>query len=189
MRLLQLEERETANKKEKDFAKNQANELSEELTNLIKGFNRTKAEVERDKKLLLADYNEFQKEIGEKRRTLEEEVRLLEQRRDNVFVPLYKKEGELKKMEVNLNNLESELIVREGKIKKEETKVKEIKLLSETALETADKKEKDVSQREIALEEKTKKFNNFRANQERLFKRDEQKLRDWLEAERIKLRK
>ena len=160
MRLLQLEERETANKKEKDFAKNQANELSEELTNLIKGFNRTKAEVERDKKLLLADYNKFQKEIGEKRRTLEEEVRLLEQRRDNVFVPLYKKEGELKKIEVNLNNLESELIVREGKIKKEEMKVKEIKLLSETALETADKKEKDVSQREIALEEKTKKFNN-----------------------------
>mgnify|MGYP001579861938 CR=1 FL=1 len=189
MRLLQPKEREISYKKERDFTKKQASELAEEATNLVKGFNRTKVGVERNEKLLLADYNEFRSELGEKRRTLEEEVRLLEQSRDNAFVLLYKKEEELKKIEVNLNNLEGELIVREDKIKSEETKVKEIKLSSEIALETANKKEKDVFQREIALEEKTKKFNNFRANQERLFNRDEQKLRDWLETERIKLRK
>src|SRR3990167_9171031 len=99
MRLLQPVERELAYKKERDFAQRQAVDLSSEATTLVKSFNKLKTDLATKQALLKKDYAEFRDELDEKRRSVEEEVRILESRRDNAFIPLYKKEKELKDRE------------------------------------------------------------------------------------------
>lgn len=188
MRLLQPQEREVAYKKERDFARNQAQELSSEMASIVKLYNQKKSELEATKSLLIKDYNEFRDEMFEKRKSLEEEVRVLENKRNNALVPLYEKEKELQRKENYLTGKEEGIENRELNVRIREKDAKELKSICDAILAKVEGLEKDINKREKALEERTLKFNNFRANQERLFKRDEQKLRDWLENERKKLK-
>lgn len=189
MRLLQPAEREVSFKKERDFVQRQALELSEEITNIVKSFNRTKTDLEIKKSLLLKDYNEFCSETDEKRRELEEEVRVLESKRDNAFIPLYEKEKQLGKKEHYLTDKEGGLDARELNVKVREKDAKELKSICDALLEKVEKTEKDVESREFALTRRENKFKIFMRGQRELFEKNEQKLREWLERERAKLKK
>ena len=188
MRLLQSVQREVAYKKERDFAQRQAMELSSEATNLVKSFNKLKTDLESKRILLQKEYNEFHTEIDEKRKNVEEEVRILENRRDNAMIPLYEKEKELERKESYLNNKEENIDVRESDIKVREKDFKELKSVVDAIADNFDKREKEMAKKEIMLEKRIEKFKYFRSEQEKLFKFNEQKLRDWLEKERIKLK-
>jgi len=188
MRLLKPQEREVAFKKERSLAQIQAAELSQEVSALIKSFNKTKTKIENDKKSILAEYIEWRSSLEQDKDGLQKSILKLIEERDTALEPLYKKEEELKKLSSSLKKRETILITKESDVRVREKDAKELKSIADAVYEKISSTEKDVAQREKNLQKRLIKFEKHMKGQREFFKQNEQKLRDWLEKERAKLK-
>lgn len=189
MRLLQPKEREVAYKKQENAAKAKAIELSQGVTELTKSFNRVKEELGREKKYLLEAHQVFIEEIEDEKRRKNEELEKLEKECEIALEPLYEKERVLARKSEDLSSLEEEVTLREKDVRWREVEADKRLKHCDSILKIAEEKERVAEEKESNLSRREAKFNKFMAGQRDLFKRDEQKLRDWLEKEREKIRK
>ena len=170
MRLLQTHEREKISKDEEYRTKKLASDLSNEISELTKSFNRAKSELVDKRKEIIISHEEFVNQVDKERRSLVEEVEKL---REEIRVGL-----------APLKDKEANLMTREEKVTREEEELKEVKKVVNELKE----RESRLEARAKEIEQREEDFKIFRKGQEKLFNQDRQKLRDWLEVERAKIR-
>lgn len=186
MKLLKLQEREVLHKKEKDRSRIQASELSDEVSRLIKSFNRTRTDLANKEKLLLEDYGKFREEVDEKRYKLEEDIKELTHKRDTALEPLYSKERTIEKKIELLDSREEEVGGREKDIRIREHQALELEKTCNGALEIINKKEKELSELDKHLTLRANKLKKHVKGQKELLRQNKERLRQWLKKERAK---
>ena len=189
MQLLNPKEKEKEKDQEKDRERQKAVELSQEITELTKSFNRTKEELEKQQNNLLARHTTFSEEIFKKRDDLEENIRKLEIKRDTAMKPLYEKERILDRKKEHLDTQEEDLNTREQDIRTREYEVSELKKICTKALNIIEFKEQESRNREKRIIQREADFTKFKERQDGVLKQNKAKLRQFFEEEQRKLRK
>ncbi len=100
----------------------------------------------------------------------------------------YVKNVSLRDWEDKLNFKEENLKIRENNARIKEKEVLELRDECNVILERTLKLEERLVERSRAITDREIKFNNFKELQESVLGKEKQKLRDWLEVERQKLK-
>lgn len=189
MRLLTPKQRESAFKEDRDFEKRKAIELSQEITELTKSFNRTKNELEKAKERLSKEHQELYEDLEKDRKKLEKEIRELEEKRDKAMEPLYTKEKILQIKGDSLDKKEKELADQETGLRVWEKDLKKLEATCNSVLVLVEAKEANLIQREKHIKDRWEQLERMKVVNEKLLKQSKQKIRDWLEKERAQIRK
>ena len=189
MKLLQPTEREVVVRAEENRNRQKAVELSNEISELTKKYNRATNEILKAEEKLYAEHRDFRKQ-------LEDEIDSLHDRAIPLRLEIKKGLEPLKLREKETSELLNKALKEEERIKDFEASVlsreleaRRLKDRAELLRKEADKDLKSISQREKDLEYRKRQFEGHRLGQEGLLKQSEDKLRKWLENERVKLRK
>lgn len=189
MRLLQSVEREVAFTKERELAGQKANEITRGITALTKDFNEKQEKVKGQERKLLEGHLKFKKELEDEQSEWNGKLKKTKAECDAERKDVEARSRALdKKMEL-FREMEERITMREKDVRVREKDLNELDERVTAVLRTISETEKHIDKKTKHLEDRETHFKAFRAKQEKLFKDNEQKLRDYVESHREEIRK
>lgn len=188
MRLLSLKEVELKKNEEEARNKQKVQELSDEVNSLVKSFNITKAEILKREGGLLASHEEFCENISKETAELETKAVSLRAEVKRGLEPLKEREREVLEKESKVKKRDEETREKEAGVLYREIEVGRLEENFNLSVKEVERKERDLIHREKALKEREVQFNRHMEVNRKLIEQSRNKLRDWLEKERAKIR-
>jgi len=175
-------------KKEDDQNKRKAVELASEINSLVKSFNATKSKIIGSEALMWKRHEEFRQELQTEIDDLTAKALKLRAEVEDGLKPLERRDAEVSKREEKADETEQVLRGREAGIIHAEARIRDEKADYEIKNSALDSREKDLTSREKDLSKRQNQFEVDRIGKEKILKDSQEKIRQYLETERAKLR-